>query len=315
MWQEARKQEKLIRGMMVDYRKRSERRQQYYQKIKADPAQFLRVHGSRYPVHIEEEAQEIELAVSDLFPWQGDKHNLIDRFDVRANLDVIPEYTGLSSGKVEENAVVEQKCAYERWRTLATNDLVGLTEHECLQQITQDEQEQQTISHSSKTPSRGKGGGGGGATIGFRYNNDESAGGNGLEDGDGDGDDMDMDDDIEPDLDMTFDVRELSETDKERLNYIAADSYLVPDFTRLHIEDKIELELKEMERREENERSVRTAKLSKTERKREKVERRKLKEMPVMMSRKEDPHRKPRQQDEEDGRRRKRRSGSHHRHR
>ena len=45
---------------------------------------------------------------------------------MRANLDVIPEYTGLSSGKVEENAVIEQKCAYERWRTLATNDLVGL---------------------------------------------------------------------------------------------------------------------------------------------------------------------------------------------
>lgn len=25
-------------------------------------------------------------------PWQGDPNNMIDRFDVRANLDIIPEY-------------------------------------------------------------------------------------------------------------------------------------------------------------------------------------------------------------------------------
>ena len=25
-------------------------------------------------------------------PWQGDENNMIDRFDVRANLDIIPEY-------------------------------------------------------------------------------------------------------------------------------------------------------------------------------------------------------------------------------
>ncbi len=47
MWSEARKQEKLIRGALVDYRKRAERRSQYYEKIKQDPAQFLRVHGRK----------------------------------------------------------------------------------------------------------------------------------------------------------------------------------------------------------------------------------------------------------------------------
>ena len=47
MWSEARRQEKMIRGAMVDYRKRAERRSQYYERIKQDPAQFLRVHGTK----------------------------------------------------------------------------------------------------------------------------------------------------------------------------------------------------------------------------------------------------------------------------
>lgn len=33
MWHEARKQEKKIRGMLVDYRRRAERRRDYYEKI------------------------------------------------------------------------------------------------------------------------------------------------------------------------------------------------------------------------------------------------------------------------------------------
>lgn len=33
MWHEARKQEKKIRGMLVDYRRRAERRQDFYERI------------------------------------------------------------------------------------------------------------------------------------------------------------------------------------------------------------------------------------------------------------------------------------------
>lgn len=33
MWQEARKHERKLRGMMVDYRRRGERRREYYEKI------------------------------------------------------------------------------------------------------------------------------------------------------------------------------------------------------------------------------------------------------------------------------------------
>ena len=33
MWHEARKQERKIRGMLVDYKRRAERRREYYEKI------------------------------------------------------------------------------------------------------------------------------------------------------------------------------------------------------------------------------------------------------------------------------------------
>jgi hypothetical protein len=33
MWAEARKQEKKIRGILVDHKKRAERRREYYEKI------------------------------------------------------------------------------------------------------------------------------------------------------------------------------------------------------------------------------------------------------------------------------------------
>jgi splicing factor, arginine/serine-rich 16 len=76
MWHEARKQERKIRGLLVDYRKRAERRQNFYEKIassikfihelarlitkiyfltfqKADPTQFLQIHGRKCKIHID----------------------------------------------------------------------------------------------------------------------------------------------------------------------------------------------------------------------------------------------------------------------
>lgn len=71
MWHEARKQEKKIRGMLVDYRKRADRRKEFYEKIvsvilrsrkhpeiiflfqKSDPNRFLQVHGRKCKIHYE----------------------------------------------------------------------------------------------------------------------------------------------------------------------------------------------------------------------------------------------------------------------
>lgn len=76
MWHEARKQEKKIRGMIVDYRKRADRRKEFYERIvshlvsnhltynvytnvlfllfhnqRADPVQFLQLHGRKCKIN------------------------------------------------------------------------------------------------------------------------------------------------------------------------------------------------------------------------------------------------------------------------
>lgn len=92
MWHEARKQERKIRGIMVNYKKRAERRRAFYEKMvrqcfecvqymkenglinrvfrvcickktvdvvhfafyqKADPTTFLRIQGTNYKIHID----------------------------------------------------------------------------------------------------------------------------------------------------------------------------------------------------------------------------------------------------------------------
>jgi arginine/serine-rich splicing factor 16 len=54
-------------------------------------------------------------------PWQGNPENLIDRFDVRAHLDIIPEYHANEDKPhpEEENASLLN---YERYRILIQNE-------------------------------------------------------------------------------------------------------------------------------------------------------------------------------------------------
>ena len=47
MWAEARKHEKKIRGIVIDLRRRAERRRAHYDAIKEDPVSFLRIHGNK----------------------------------------------------------------------------------------------------------------------------------------------------------------------------------------------------------------------------------------------------------------------------
>jgi arginine/serine-rich splicing factor 16 len=53
MWHEARKQEKKLRTMVVDYKRRAERRREFYEKFKADPTQFMQVHGRPCKIHLD----------------------------------------------------------------------------------------------------------------------------------------------------------------------------------------------------------------------------------------------------------------------
>lgn len=90
MWQEMRKHEKKLRGMIVDYKKRSERRKEYYEKIKRDPAEFLQIWGRPAKIHLD--SAIATAAETTLTPWRDDETTMIDRFDVRSHLDIIDEY-------------------------------------------------------------------------------------------------------------------------------------------------------------------------------------------------------------------------------
>lgn len=59
-------------------------------------------------------------------PWQGDNNNLIDRFDVRAHLDYIPEVK-IPDVPAEDLDQEERQCNYERYRILAQNSFLGIS--------------------------------------------------------------------------------------------------------------------------------------------------------------------------------------------
>lgn len=137
MWHEARKQERKIRGMLVDLKKRAERRKEFYERIKQDPAQFLQLHGRRCRIHIDPAIAQAADSPAAMMPWQGHPDVLIDRFDVRAHLDTIPEYKAPTEAPAlsDEQREEERQANYERYRTLVQNDFLGVNEDKFLHQI------------------------------------------------------------------------------------------------------------------------------------------------------------------------------------
>lgn len=59
-------------------------------------------------------------------PWQGDHSNVIDRFDVRAHLDIIPEVKNRDVS-TENLSQEERNCNYERYRILAQNLFLSIS--------------------------------------------------------------------------------------------------------------------------------------------------------------------------------------------
>ncbi|RXG69655.1 CLK4-associating serine/arginine rich protein [Armadillidium vulgare] len=126
MWHEARKQEKKIRGMLVDYKKRAERRKEYYERIKQDPTQFIQIHGRACKIHLDPAVHYAAEAPGSMMPWRGDKESMIDRFDVRAHLDDIPTFDRNElDNSTPEQLWEERQANYERYRILIQNEFLG----------------------------------------------------------------------------------------------------------------------------------------------------------------------------------------------
>uniref|UniRef100_A0A224XL85 Putative swap mrna splicing regulator n=1 Tax=Panstrongylus lignarius TaxID=156445 RepID=A0A224XL85_9HEMI len=219
MWHEVRKQEKKIRCMIVDYRKRAERRKDYYEKIKADPTQFLQVHGRQCKVHLDPAIAAAGDSPANMMSWRGSQDVIIDRFDVRAHLDFIQEYKSEEETKLTYE---DRNINYERYRILVQNDFLGVGEEKFLQQLYMEEQFGAVNVESNQSKKKASAG----AAIGLNYDDptapvpqlpaaetaDENADGN---DGHGEDDDSDID------FDVCVDVNKVTTQQAHELNKCA----------------------------------------------------------------------------------------------
>ncbi|XP_069602931.1 CLK4-associating serine/arginine rich protein isoform X1 [Ranitomeya imitator] len=243
MWHEARKHERKLRGMMVDYKKRAERRREYYEKIKKDPAQFLQVHGRFCKIHLDSAVALAAESPVNMMPWQGDPNNMIDRFDVRAHLDYIPEYKPpLLTTISPEQEADDRKCNYERYRGLVQNDFAGISEEQCLYQIYIDELYgglQRPGDDEKKRLAEKK------ASIGYTYDDSTVAdlGSSDKEDEDSDDESKSDEDEVIPDIDVEVDVDDITEEQVADLNKQATTYGMAEgDFVRMLRKDKEESE-------------------------------------------------------------------------
>uniref|UniRef100_A0A0A9XD10 CLK4-associating serine/arginine rich protein n=3 Tax=Lygus hesperus TaxID=30085 RepID=A0A0A9XD10_LYGHE len=164
MWHEVRKQERRIRCMIVDYKRRAERRKDYYEKIKADPTQFLQIHGRPCKIHLDPAVAMAGDSPANMMGWQGSPDVVIDRFDVRAHLDYIPDYKGEDD---EPLSYEDRNINYERYRILVQNDFLGVSEEKFLHQLYLEEQFG-AVTRMPEVPNEGKKKVQG-AAIGFNY--------------------------------------------------------------------------------------------------------------------------------------------------
>ncbi|XP_061172949.1 CLK4-associating serine/arginine rich protein-like [Saccostrea echinata] len=217
MWHEARKQEKKIRGLMVDYKKRADRRREFYEKIKLDPTQFLRVYGRPVKVNLDPAVAIAAESPQSMMPWQGDKENMIDRFDVRAHLDIMPKFNLVAPPILSQREEEEERRAnYERYRTLVENESAGVSEEQALHQIYIDEMygavNKGPEDEKKKLAERK-------AAIGYTYE-DSTPTPDKKEEGESEDEDSDID--VEAmDLDVTLDIDTLTNEQKTLLNQCA----------------------------------------------------------------------------------------------
>ncbi|VDP32987.1 unnamed protein product [Schistosoma curassoni] len=139
MWQEARKQEKHIKTLMVDYKRRAERRRDYYERIKQDPIKFLRLFGRSSKLHLDSEVTKAAENPNNMMPWIGDPSIMIDRFDVRASLEHYDTRVADDVKLSSTERIEARLCNYERYRCLIHNEYASVTEAMALKQIEMDE--------------------------------------------------------------------------------------------------------------------------------------------------------------------------------
>ncbi|CAH8433682.1 unnamed protein product [Schistosoma rodhaini] len=251
MWQEARKQEKHIKTLMVDYKRRAERRRDYYERIKQDPIKFLRLFGRSSKLHLDSEVTKAAENPNNMMPWVGDPSIMIDRFDVRASLEHYDTRVADDIKLSSTERIEARLCNYERYRCLIHNEYASVTEAMALKQIEMDEkygdmekrrkeEEEATVKKAQESK----------AAIGFVYEDStcfsEPAVMNNQPSTSQDNSDTEDEADSDMDIDVELDASALTAEARRQLAKSAATFGLHPsDFLRLlDADQQLEVELR-----------------------------------------------------------------------
>ncbi|OXU26407.1 hypothetical protein TSAR_009775 [Trichomalopsis sarcophagae] len=263
MWHEARKQEKKIRGMLVDYRRRAERRRDYYEKIKSDPTQFLQLHGRPCKIHLDPVIAAAGDSPANMMPWQGNQDNLIDRFDVRAHLDWIPEATNATEIDVPLTSE-DRHINYERYRIIVQNEFLNVTEEKFLHQIHLEEQfgsstKPDLVKDKKKSSNN--------AAIGYNYETEEPIPETPKPADPAAVPEEKEDDDSDIDLDICVDVSQIEPSQAHEMNQVAQKYGLVgADYFSFLTQDFEEAETLRQARKQEEEKAMYSGRRSRRER-------------------------------------------------
>ncbi|GMT09265.1 hypothetical protein PFISCL1PPCAC_562, partial [Pristionchus fissidentatus] len=211
MWHDARKQEKMIRKTLIDQSKRGEKRRRFYDLVRADPDQFMQIHGRPAVIHTENNVARAAEDAAVLRPWQGDSKIMIDRFDARSHLDIIQKPANRERPKDSPEAKMEILCDFERYRILIINEYRKVGEKDYLKKIAEAEYWHKNSAATNKTlraveAEKKKKSAQSKAAVGFSYDDSDVVRGRDAgEESESESEEEDEEDmeDIDVELDMT----------------------------------------------------------------------------------------------------------------
>ncbi|KAJ1368698.1 hypothetical protein KIN20_029952 [Parelaphostrongylus tenuis] len=99
----------------------------------------MQLHGRKCIIHTDRSIAKAAEDKNILHRWQGDPSVLIDRFDVRAHLDMIPPVKKKTLEPDSEDEKLELICDFERYRVLIINEFRDVSEKDYLRKIAEKE--------------------------------------------------------------------------------------------------------------------------------------------------------------------------------
>ncbi|KAI8070427.1 alternative splicing regulator-domain-containing protein [Gongronella butleri] len=126
MWHETKANEKRVKEIMQEHKRRAERRKAYFDSKLGDPKQLLRVIGTNLKLYPSAEQYYYHENTKNMIPWPGDPSIKIDRFDGRALLDELPP---IRSGRtlLDVDGDDAEELNFERYRDLVEAERLDLT--------------------------------------------------------------------------------------------------------------------------------------------------------------------------------------------